>query len=115
MTPHGTIREDCSRSPGGRRENGFALILVIWVLALLALLGAEVAANSRSAAVVSRNRLDLAQLQASADAGIALAVMGLLDPIVAARWQADGRIYNRQYAGRKFLPSSSRMRAEKSM
>jgi general secretion pathway protein K len=100
VTPHGTIREDCSRSPGGRRENGFALILVIWVLALLALLGAEVAADSRSAAVVSRNRLDLAQLQASADAGIALAVMGLLDPIVAARWQADGRIYNRQYAGR---------------
>jgi general secretion pathway protein K len=65
----------------------------------LALLGAEVAADSRSAAVITRNRLDLAQLQASADAGVTLAVMGLLDPVVAARWQADGRVYDRQYAG----------------
>lgn len=100
MTPLGTIREDCGRSKDDLREHGFALILVIWVLALLALLGAEVAADSRSAAVVSRNRLDLAQLQASADAGITLAVMGLLDPVVTARWQADGRVYNRQYAER---------------
>src|SRR6185437_11400729 len=81
-------------------EHGFALILVIWVLALLALLGAEVAADSRSAAVVSRNRLDLAQLQASADAGISLAIMGLLDPVAATRWQADGRVYDQQYAGK---------------
>lgn len=99
MTPLGTIREDCRRPQDDRREHGFALILVIWVLALLALLAAEVAVDSRSAAVVSRNRLDLAQLQASADAGVALAVMGLLDPVVTARWQADGRVYSRQYAG----------------
>lgn len=92
-------REDRSGAPSGRRDRGFALILVIWVLALMALLGAEVAADSRSAAVVSRNRFDLAQLQASADAGVALAVMGLLDPVVAARWQADGRVYERHYAG----------------
>ncbi len=101
MTPRGTIREDCNRSQNGRRDHGFALILVIWVLALLALLGAEVAADSRSAAVVSRNRLDLAQLQASADAGITLAVMGVLNPVIAARWQADGRVYDGQYAGRR--------------
>jgi general secretion pathway protein K len=101
VTPLGTIREDCSRSKDGRREHGFALILVIWVLALLALLAAEVAADSRSAAVVSRNRLDLAQLQASADAGITLAVMGVLNPVIAARWQADGRVYDGQYAGRR--------------
>ncbi|HEY1505069.1 MAG TPA: hypothetical protein VGF92_12260 [Stellaceae bacterium] len=71
---------------------------MIWVLALLALLGAEVAADSHSAALVSRNRRDLAQLRASADAGVTLAVMGLLDPVIAARWQADGRVYDRRYA-----------------
>jgi general secretion pathway protein K len=75
------------------------LILVIWVLALLALLGAEIAADTHSAVLVSRSRLDLAQLQASADAGVTLAVMGLLDPVAAARWQADGRVYDRRYAG----------------
>lgn len=96
-----TIRADSrgqSQHPGDR---GFALILVIWVLALLALLGAEVAADSHSAAVVTRNRLDRAQLQASADAGITLGVMGLLDPVVSARWQADGRVYDRRYAGQR--------------
>jgi general secretion pathway protein K len=98
LTP-GTIRGDGHRSQQSLGDRGFALILVIWVLALLALLGAEVAADSHSAAVVSRNRLDLAQLRASADAGVTLAVMGLLDPVVAARWQADGRVYDRQYAG----------------
>lgn len=97
----GTIRRDGDRSREGFGDRGFALILVIWVLALLALLGAGVAADSHSAAVVSRNRLELAQLQASADAGVTLAVMGLLDPVVATRWQADGRVYDRQYAGQR--------------
>ncbi len=97
----GTIRGDSNELQEGLGDRGFALILVISVLALLALLGAEVAADSRSAAVVSRSRLDLAQLQASADAGITLAVMGLFDPVVSARWQADGRVYNRRYAGRR--------------
>lgn len=93
------MRGDGNGSQRRLNDRGFALILVIWVLALLALLGAEVAADSHSAAVVTRNRLDLAQLQASADAGVALAVMGLLDPDVSARWQADGRVYGRRYAG----------------
>jgi general secretion pathway protein K len=99
VTPLETSHNDGNAARHGRSERGFALILVIWVLALLALLGAEVAADSHSAAVVSRNRLDLAQLQASADAGVTLAVMGLLDPVVAARWQADGRVYDRRYVG----------------
>jgi general secretion pathway protein K len=100
LTP-GTSHGDGDGSQRSLRDRGFALILVIWVLALLALLGAEVAADSRSAAVVSRNRLDLAQLQASADAGITLAVMGVLNPVIAARWQADGRVHDGQYAGRR--------------
>lgn len=98
MTP-GTIRGDANGSGRHFGDRGFALILVIWVLALLALLGAEIAADTHSAAVVSRNRLDLAQLRASADAGVTLAVMGLLNPVAAARWQADGRVYDRRYAG----------------
>ncbi|HWE75571.1 MAG TPA: hypothetical protein VG328_20600 [Stellaceae bacterium] len=99
MAPLEVGREDGCGAANGGRDRGFALILVIWTLALLALLGAEVAADSRSAAVVSRNRFDLAQLQASADAGVSLAVMGLLDPVVTTRWEADGSVYERQYAG----------------
>ena len=29
------------------------------------------------------------------------AVMGLLDPVVSARWQADGRVYDRRYADQR--------------
>ncbi|HEY3919307.1 MAG TPA: hypothetical protein VGL83_16070 [Stellaceae bacterium] len=103
MTRSGKIRGHGKRAPARRRDRGFALVLVIWVLALLALLGAEVAADSRSEAVVSRNRLDLAQARASADAGIALAVMGLLDPNQATRWQADTVPHNVDYAGRPLV------------
>ena len=95
------IRREDKGSPETRGDRGFALILVIWVLALLALLGAEVAADSHGEAVVSRNQLELAQLHASADAGITLAVMGLIDPNHATRWQADGRTYDRQYSGQR--------------
>ena len=103
VTPHGTIREDSRRrsTPGGR-AGAIALILVIWVLT------SGAARAPRSPPIRAVLRVGFArsprsrQLQASADAGTRLAVMGLLDPIVAARWQADGRIYNRQYAGRKY-------------
>jgi general secretion pathway protein K len=81
-------------SPDNGRQStdpGFALILVIWVLALLAVLAASVAADSRSEAVIARNRLAAAQARTLADAAIALAVAGLTDPNPVTRWRADGR------------------------
>jgi general secretion pathway protein K len=78
-------------------ESGFALLLVIWVLALLAVLAASVAADSRSEAVIARNRLTAAQARALADAGVALAVMGLIDPNPVTRWRADGHPQSIQY------------------
>jgi general secretion pathway protein K len=74
-------------------ERGFALILVIWSLALLAVIAAGVAAESRSAALVARNRFDLAEARATADAGVTFAVMGLFNPARPARWRADGQIH----------------------
>ena len=60
------------------------------MLALLAILAASVAADSSSEAVIARNRLGSAQARALADAGITLAITGLLDPNPATRWLADG-------------------------
>jgi len=79
-------------------DQGFALILVIWILALLAVLAASVAADSRSEAVIARNRLATAQARSLADGSIALAILGLIDPNPATRWHADGRPQPIQYA-----------------
>jgi general secretion pathway protein K len=73
-------------------DRGFALLLVIWVLALLAVLAAIVASDSTSEAVIARNRLDSAQARALADSGIELAILHLLDPNPATRWPADGSV-----------------------
>ena len=82
-----------------QRERGFALLLVIWVVALLAVLAAGVAADSSSEAIIARNRMDVAQAQAIADAGVALAIEGLLDPNPATRWPTDGRVRQARFAG----------------
>ncbi len=80
-------------------DRGFALIVVIWILALLAVLAAGVASDSGSEAVIARNRLASAQARAAADAGIALAIEGLLDPNPQTQWRSDGSARDVQYAG----------------
>jgi general secretion pathway protein K len=67
-----------------------ALLLVIWVLALLSLLAAGLTAAARSEAVLVRNREQSAQAQALAEAGVSLAILGLLEIDPAAQWRADG-------------------------
>lgn len=72
---------------------------MIWVLALLAVLAASVAAEWRSATVIARSRLDVARARSLADAGIALAVAGLLESDPAAQWRADGAAVSVDYGG----------------
>jgi len=75
---------------GRRRERGFALLVVIWVLALLAVLAAGFAADTRGEARQARNLLENARAQALAEAGMSLAVVGLLDRNPNTQWPADG-------------------------
>ena len=70
---------------------------MIWVLALLALLAAGVAADYRSDAVVARNRLDAAQARALADAGVNLAILEILDPNPPTPLRPDGSTQTLQY------------------
>jgi general secretion pathway protein K len=78
-------------------DRGFALLLVVWVLALLAVLAASVAVDSRSEAVIARNRLEAAQARALADGGIAVAVEALIDTNPVTRSRADGQPQAVQY------------------
>jgi general secretion pathway protein K len=67
-----------------------ALLVVIWVVALLSLLAAGLAATARSGAVLARNREESALAQALAEAGVSLAILGLLEADAAGQWRADG-------------------------
>jgi general secretion pathway protein K len=73
-----------------RRERGFALLLVIALLALMAALALDFTALARSGLYASRNAVELARARLLADAGYALALNDLLNPLQGAVEPADG-------------------------
>ncbi len=83
------------------RQRGFALLLVIWVLAVLAVLAAGLAASTHSETALARNGLEAARARALAEAGIARAMAGLLEPDPLKQWHPDGRTYQVEFAGGK--------------
>ena len=87
-----------AREPS-RRERGIALLLVVWVLALVAVLATGFADDTRSEARRARNLADGARARAAAEAGVMLAVAGLLDRNPATQWPRDGRLRRLSYAG----------------
>ena len=82
-----------------RRDRGLALVMVLWVLALMAVLGTSVALSGRTDLQLARNLADGARTEALADAGLYRAVLGLLDEDPAAAWSADGRLYTLEFGG----------------
>jgi general secretion pathway protein K len=76
-----------------RTQRGVALLLVLWTLALLSLIAAAFTATSRTEAQLARNFVDNAQARALAEAGIARAILGLLEPRPEDRWRADNFDY----------------------
>ncbi|RMP51686.1 proteinral secretion pathway protein K [Pseudomonas savastanoi pv. retacarpa] len=75
-----------------RQQRGVALLVVLWVLALLSLLLGGLAGwvqlESRQALWLRQNT----QALMAAEAGMNMAVQGLLDPAQRKRWIADGRL-----------------------
>jgi general secretion pathway protein K len=73
---------------GDLRQRGFALLVVLWTLALLALLGTHLLAASRQDAQLARNLLDAAVLEAAANGAVQQAVFGMLDGY-SRHWSPD--------------------------
>jgi general secretion pathway protein K len=71
------------------REHGFALLVVLWALALMALLGTQFVRASRTEVLLARNLIEAANLQAATDGAVQVAIFHLLDRS-RARWAADG-------------------------
>ncbi|HEX4172406.1 MAG TPA: hypothetical protein VHY82_08010 [Acetobacteraceae bacterium] len=78
----------CSRP----RQQGFALLIVLWTLGLLALLGTQLLATSRQDAQIARNLLDSATLEAAANGAVQQAIFRVLDRS-SGHWNADRMIH----------------------
>lgn len=74
---------------GGRRDRGFALLLVLWTMVLLSLIGTRIAASGRAEAQLAANVRDAAVTEAAADGAVHEAAFHLLD-VPPRRWAADG-------------------------
>ena len=77
---------------GLRRQEGFALLIVLWTLGLLALLGTQLLATSRQDAQIARNLRDTATLEAAANGAMQQAIFRVLDRS-SGHWNADGMIH----------------------
>lgn len=83
MSPQG-------HSPSARdyQQGGIALILVLWVLALISALAIAFAASTRTDLQIVRNDYETARARAAADGAVSLAIMGILDPSPQTKWHA---------------------------
>lgn len=74
-------------------ERGIALILVLWVMALVALLAIGFAGTAKTDLQIVRNQYETARARTAADAAVSIAVLGALDKRPASQWIGDGRRY----------------------
>jgi general secretion pathway protein K len=70
-------------------QRGFALLIVLWTLALLALLGSQLLMTTRQDALRARNQFAAAAVEAAANGAMQRAIFALSDT-VGRGWRADG-------------------------
>jgi general secretion pathway protein K len=73
-----------------RRNEGFALIIVLWILVLIAFIVAHVTASGRTEVRIANNLVANAVAQAAADGAIYEAIFNLSGPRSDQRWLVDG-------------------------
>jgi general secretion pathway protein K len=82
-----------------KRERGAALLLVLWLIALLTALIGAFALTARVEALQGRILSGGAQAQELARAGVEYSLVRLADTEPTTRWLPDGRGYRWSYAG----------------
>jgi general secretion pathway protein K len=73
-----------------RRSGGFALIIVLWTLVLIAFITTHLVATGRVELQVAGNLVANAVTKAAADGAVYQAVFNQMDPTVDDRWPLDG-------------------------
>jgi len=80
-------------------ERGWALVAVLWVLALLAMMAAAIVELQSTSARFEHRALDDLRLNSDIQAAMVRAVMGLTDTRTEARWKVDGSVERFLYHG----------------
>ncbi len=75
-----------------QREEGYALIAAILSIVIFALMALTIINVTRSSTLMASAEIDRAKLSAAADAGIAIAVHGLMLNDPTRRWAIDGKV-----------------------
>ncbi len=73
-----------------RRNGGFALLIVLWTLVLIAFLVAHLTASGHTEARIATNLVENAVAEAAADGAISQAIFALSDPRPDQRWRPGG-------------------------
>jgi general secretion pathway protein K len=83
------------------RAEGFALVLVLWVLSLLTIMAGSFALSMRRESAVVAASSPNAQATAVAESGLAIAELMLMYPNQRQRWRTDGSTYQIDYPDAK--------------
>ncbi len=78
---------------GRAGSRGFALLIVLWTMVLLAFIVAQLVAGSRTELKIAQNLVDNAVAQAAADGAVSEAIFKLLSPADEGGWRLDGRAH----------------------
>src|SRR6266446_6017213 len=89
----------CRSSAPYHRDDGFALIIVLWTLVLIAFIVAHVTANGRTEVRIAGNMVAEATAEAADDGAIVAAIFNLLDPNPDQRWPLDGSLHEMTVGG----------------
>lgn len=81
------------------KQQGIALVLVLWVLLLLTIITGSFALMARMDRFEANALLSSTQARLGAEAAINLAVLALRDPDEEYRMLADGRVYQQEFDG----------------
>jgi general secretion pathway protein K len=82
-----------------RREEGYALIAAVVSIVVFAMMALTIINATRGATLMASAEADRARLSAAADAGVALAIQGLMAKDPAQRWSIDGNARRETFDG----------------
>ncbi len=91
-----SISQPCSRPPGGNRQKGVALVLVLWILLLVTISTGAYTLMARMDQLEAHTVISSTRARMAAESGISLAVLALRDPDELTRLVPDGRPYTFQ-------------------
>ena len=81
------------RAVAWHRSGGFALLIVLWTLVLIAFIVAHLTASGRTEIRIARNLAANAVAEAAADGAISAAIFNQLDPNADQRWPLNGEAH----------------------